>query len=99
LIISGNKAIEQNSRLLREKNDREAKAAHGAELAKCLNWLSTLDFEERQYDIYHEQRQVGTSTWILRTAEYRRWIGAKNSANYCTLTISGGLGTGKSVAW
>lgn len=42
--------------------------------AEVANWLSPLDFMQRQVEIY-SQRAPQTGDWLLHSQEYKRWSG------------------------
>ncbi|KAJ2897091.1 hypothetical protein MKZ38_005001 [Zalerion maritima] len=58
-----------------------------------LDWLSTLDFRERQENAFQKHHK-GTGRWMLDTKEFRHWFnGKENSSLWCP----GIPGAGKTV--
>jgi hypothetical protein len=71
-------------------------------LKSILEWLSPLDFSERQHDFYDTRREPGTSEWIESEKSFLEWRDYKvlYSNDYeRTLWCHGYPGSGKTIAW
>jgi Fungal N-terminal domain of STAND proteins len=69
------------------------------QLEELLNWLSPLDFQQRQDDIYYKRRQDRTGTWILREPKFKQWRDTTRNSSQITLFCKGDPGAGKTVLW
>ena len=47
------------------------------------NWLSSLDFRERQSDIL-EKRTEGTGEWLSKSQPFRDWLAGKSRILWCS---------------
>jgi hypothetical protein len=53
---------------------------------ECLTiaeWLSSLDFKEKQSDIF-EKRADGTGQWLLESAPFQDWLEGKSRILWCS---------------
>lgn len=69
---------------------READEAHLHE--KILEWLTTIDFTDRQNRAYRA-RHRDTGEWFLGSTEFQNWIRAKGQTLFCP----GKPGAGKTI--
>jgi hypothetical protein len=73
-----------------------------ARLRSILEWLSPLDFSERQHDFYDTRREPGTSEWIENEENFIGWrdhvVPYANDYKR-TLWSHGHPGSGKTIAW
>ena len=64
------------------------------ERTKILNWISTVNHQQKHHDI-SKPRVAGTGEWLLREAEFTRWIDISQPLN--VLWCSGIQGSGKTI--
>ena len=82
--------------LLREIKDMrldDTKKHSDSRMVEILNWLSPLDFAERQRDVL-AKRTPGTVQWVLESSEFTAW---HQAASDNVLWCPGDPGVGKTV--
>lgn len=65
---------------------------HDEEYARFLNWLPTLDYQEKHLDT-ESRRLEGSGRWLLDGDAFRSW--SEDSSSNSTLFCHGGPGVGK----
>ncbi|KAK6358397.1 hypothetical protein TWF730_007733 [Orbilia blumenaviensis] len=61
---------------------------------KAIEWLTPIDYESQQSD-FLKRRYPGTGSWLLESAEYRKWIQSPGTG--MTLFCPGIPGAGKTI--
>ncbi|KAM7188255.1 hypothetical protein V8F20_010632 [Naviculisporaceae sp. PSN 640] len=79
--------------------DRSKRQEELAERDAAFRWLSPLDFLQIQNDLFYEEREPGTSSWIIRHKTFRDWFNCTRSAGckHTELRLYGDPGSGNSI--